>query len=52
MGYSGLIGETISLRGHHGDVLQAYMVVAPHLFAFFERTLQSAESREPALAAR
>jgi carboxymethylenebutenolidase len=25
MGYSGLIGETISLRGHNGDLLQAYL---------------------------
>jgi carboxymethylenebutenolidase len=24
MGYEGLIGETISLRGHHGDQLEAY----------------------------
>jgi carboxymethylenebutenolidase len=25
MGYSGLIGETISLRGHNGDLLQSYL---------------------------
>ena len=25
MGYSGLIGETISVRGHNGDQLEAYL---------------------------
>ena len=25
MGYEGLIGETIAIRGHNGDVLEAYM---------------------------
>ena len=25
MGYEGLIGETITMRGHNGDAIEAYL---------------------------
>ena len=40
MGYSGLIGETISVRGHNGDLLQSYLPTRSAMFCgYFKSSL-------------